>query len=256
MTNISAVILCGGYGTRITELTKSIPKPMIKINKKPIFIHIMEIYLKFGVRNFHLALGYKYEEFIKFFYKKNYNKYLKIIRKKKILELKTKLFNKNLKIYLHNTGKDTLTGGRLKRLKKYLNNTFFLTYGDGLANVNIKKLYNFHIINKKKITVTAVRPAGRFGVLKIKGNKVTNFKEKPQVSTGWINGGFFVIEPKFLNLIANDKTILEKEPLEKAAKEKSMLAFKHKGFWHCIDTLRDKIVIDEIVKSKGKIWLK
>ena len=140
-------------------------------------------------------------------------------------------------------------------MKKYLQNTFFLTYGDGLASVNIDKLLRFHNKGKKQVTVTAVRPAARFGVLSIDGDKVTNFKEKPQVNSGWINGGFFVIEPSFLNLIKDDKTILEKEPLEKVSKKGLMLAYKHKGFWHCIDTLRDKIQIEKIFKNKGKIWL-
>ncbi len=255
MINKDAVILCGGFGTRITELTRQIPKPMIKIGNKPIFIHIIEIYVKYGVNTFHLALGYKFEEFIKLFFRKQYSKNLKIFKKNKYLKVKKKMFNKEIIIYLHNTGKNTLTGGRLKRLKKYLNNTFFLTYGDGLANVNIKKLYNFHKNNKKQVTVTAVRPAARFGVLKIVENEVTSFKEKPQVNSGWINGGFFVMEPNFLDSIKNDKTILEKEPLEKAAKKKNMQAFKHKGFWYCIDTLRDKIQIEKILKSKGKVWV-
>ena len=255
MVSNDVVILCGGLGTRISELTRQIPKPMIKIGNKPIFLHIIEIYLNYGVSNFHLALGYKYEEFIKFFFRKQYLKKLRIFKKNKKISLKKKIGNRFIIINLYHTGKNTLTGGRLKRLKKYLQNTFFLTYGDGLASVNIDKLLRFHNKGKKQVTVTAVRPAARFGVLSIDGDKVTNFKEKPQVNSGWINGGFFVIEPSFLNFIKDDKTILEKEPLEKVSKKGLMLAYKHKGFWHCIDTLRDKIQIEKIFKNKGKIWL-
>ncbi|MDB9773822.1 sugar phosphate nucleotidyltransferase [Candidatus Pelagibacter sp. Uisw_106] len=256
MIKPDVVILCGGLGTRITELTKQIPKPMIKIGKKPIFMHIIDIYVHYNIKNFHLALGYKYEEFIKFFFKKAHSENLKKFRKNNHLQITRKIGNKKVNINLHYTGRNTLTGGRLKRLTNYLNDTFFLTYGDGLANVNINRLFSFHKKGKKQVTITAVRPGARFGVLSIKGNQVINFKEKPQVSSGWINGGFFVIEPSFLKLIKDDSTILEKEPLEIVAKKKSMQAYKHKGFWHCIDTLRDKIHIEKIVKEDGKVWIK
>jgi len=143
-------------------------------------------------------------------------------------------------VKLINTGPKTMTGGRLKRLSNYLKNeTFMMTYGDGVSNVNLKKLLKFHRKNKKMITLTAVRPPARFGVIKVKGNIVSYFKEKSKVDEGWINGGFFVIEPKFLNYIKNDKTYLEKEPLEKACKKKQLVAFKHSGFWQCVDTNRD-----------------
>ena len=256
MISKDAVILCGGLGTRIAEITRQIPKPMIKIANKPIFLHIIEIYANYGVSNFHLALGYKYEEFIKFFFKKKYSKKLRFFKKEKKISFSRKVANKKIMINLHYTGKNTLTGGRLKRLNKYIKSTFFLTYGDGLASVEIDKLFKFHKKSKKQVTVTAVRPAARFGVLSIDGNSVINFKEKPQVSSGWINGGFFVMEPNFLNLIKGDKTILEKEPLEKISKKGQMQAFKHRDFWHCIDTLRDKIQIEKIFKAKGKIWIK
>ena len=255
MISRDVVILCGGLGTRITEITRQIPKPMIKIANKPIFLHIVEIYANYGVSNFHLALGYKYEEFIKFFFRNNYSNQLRIFKKKKIISFSRRIANKKIMINLHHTGKNTLTGGRLKRLRKYIKSTFFLTYGDGLASVDIKKLFKFHKNSKKQVTVTAVRPAARFGVLTIEGNTVINFKEKPQVSSGWINGGFFVIEPNFLKLIKGDKTILEKEPLEKISKMRQMQAFRHRGFWHCIDTLRDKMQIEQIYKTKGKIWI-
>ena len=144
-----------------------------------------------------------------------------------------------------------MTGGRLKRMKKYVGNeTFMMTYGDGIANIDIKKLLNFHKKNKKLVTMTAVRPPARFGAIKIKGNKVKYFKEKSKIDEGWINGGFFVMESKFLNYIKNDKTYLEREPLEKITKKKELVAFKHEGFWQCMDTIRDKKILEEAIKSK------
>ena len=215
---MKVVILAGGFGTRLSEYTRTIPKPMIKVKGKPLIYHIMKNYAKYGFKDFYIALGYK-GHIIKKFFKKN-------------------SFNWN--INLVDTGKRTMTGGRLKRLRKYLKNqTFMMTYGDGLSNINIKKLVNFHKKNKKMVTLVAVRPPARFGALKLRGNSVTYFKEKSKVDEGWINGGFFVIEPKFLNYIKNDKTFLEKEPLEKVCKKKPLIAYKHDGFWQCVDTKRD-----------------
>ena len=223
------VILAGGFGTRISEHTKKIPKPMIQIHGKPIILYIMEHYAKFGFKEFYIALGYKGKIIKNFFAKKKFP----------------------WKINLIETGLKTMTGGRLKRLEKYLKDeTFMLTYGDGLSNINLNKLYNFHKRNKKMITLTAVRPPARFGALKIKGNYVSYFKEKSKLDEGWINGGFFVIEPSFLKLISNDNTFLEREPLEKATKRKNLLAYKHNGFWQCMDTVRDKIKLEEIMKKK------
>lgn len=223
------VILAGGFGTRISEHTKKIPKPMIQIHGKPIILYIMEHYAKFGFKEFYIALGYKGKIIKNFFAKKKFP----------------------WKINLIETGLKTMTGGRLKRLEKYLKDeTFMLTYGDGLSNINLNKLYNFHKRNKKMITLTAVRPPARFGALKIKGNYVSYFKEKSKLDEGWINGGFFVIEPSFLKFISNDSTFLEREPLEKATKRKNLLAYKHNGFWQCMDTVRDKIKLEEIMKKK------
>jgi glucose-1-phosphate cytidylyltransferase len=223
------VILAGGFGTRISEYTKTIPKPMIKINQKPIIVHIMEHYAKYGFNSFYIALGYK-GSVIKSYFK-----------------------NKKFKwdINLVDTGLKTMTGGRLKRLKKMLGNeTFLMTYGDGLSDVNLSKLLKFHKRNKKLVTLTAVRPPARFGAIKLNGNKVKTFKEKNKMDEGWINGGFFVIEPEFLNLIKNDETFLEREPLEKASSRSQLMAFKHKGFWQCMDTKRDKDKLEEILKNK------
>ncbi len=222
------VILAGGFGTRISEYSRTIPKPMIKINNKPIMIHIMEHYAKYGFKDFYIALGYK-GSIIKQYFKKN-------------------KFNWN--INLIDTGLKTMTGGRLKRLKKFLKNeTFFLTYGDGVSNVNIKRLMKFHLKSKKIVTLTAVRPPARFGALKLKGNIVKYFKEKSKLDEGWINGGFFVINPEFFNYIKSDKTFLEKEPLEKVTKIKQLAAFKHLGFWQCMDTKRDKEKLENILKK-------
>ena len=234
------IILAGGKGTRISEYTKTIPKPMIKINKKPILLHIINHYTKFGFKDFYIALGYKKNVITKFF--KNFKKINKPfnfkIKKKKIL------------ITLSDTGENTLTGGRLKRMKKFIkkDENFMFTYGDGVSNVNLKKLSLFHKKNKKIVTVTAVRPPARFGEITIRKQRVTRFKEKPQVTEGWINGGFFVANYKFFSFIKGDKTILEKEPLEKATYKKQLYAFMHKGFWKCMDTSRDKKVLEEIYK--------
>jgi len=227
--NMKVVLLAGGFGTRLSEYTNTIPKPMVKINGKPILLHIIKFYAKYGFKNFYIALGYKGEIIRKFF-------------KKKI---------SNLNINLVDTGKNTMTGGRLKRLKKYIGKeTFMMTYGDGLCNVNLNKLLKFHKKNRKLATLTAVRPPARFGAVKLKGNYVSSFKEKSSLDEGWINGGFFVIEPEFLKFIKNDNTYLEREPLEKISKKKQLAAFKHNGFWQCMDTKRDKDKLDMVLKSK------
>ena len=225
---MKVVILAGGFGTRISEYTKTIPKPMIKVKKKPMLIHIMEHYSKYGYKDFYIALGYK-GKIIKDYFK-----------------------NKNFKwnISLVDTGLKTMTGGRLKRLKKILGGEkFFMTYGDGLSDVNIKKLLNFHNRNRKMVTLTAVRPPARFGAIKLLGNKVKSFKEKSKIDEGWINGGFFVMEPEFLNLIKSDKTFLEKEPLEIVTKKKQLMAFKHTGFWQCMDSKKDKDKLEKILRK-------
>tara|TARA_B110000444_G_C18826716_1_gene590770 strand:- start:1399 stop:2100 length:702 start_codon:yes stop_codon:yes gene_type:complete len=227
---MKVVILAGGLGSRISEYTKTIPKPMISINGKPLIYYIMEHYAKYGFNEFYIALGYKGEIIKKYFHRKKVS---------------------NWKINLIDTGLKTMTGGRLKRLKKYLGDeTFMLTYGDGLSNVNLKRLLRFHKNNKKTVTMTAVRPPARFGAIKFKGNKVSYFKEKSKLNEGWINGGFFVIEPNFLKLIKNDKTIMEREPLEKTSKNGNLVAFKHYDFWQCMDTKRDKIILEETLKTK------
>lgn len=233
INKIKVVILAGGLGTRLPEYTKKVPKPMVKINNKPILIHIINHYIKFGFRDFIIAAGYKVNVIRKYF---------------KISPIK------KCKVRIIDTGIKSMTGGRLKRLKKYLvNDTFMMTYGDGLSNVNLRNLLKFHKRHKKLITLTAVRPPARFGAIKLEGNYAKTFKEKSRLDEGWINGGYFVIEPKFLELIKNDLTYLEKEPLEIAARKKQLLAFRHNDFWQCMDTKRDKDNLEKFFK-KGKIF--
>ena len=238
---MKTIILAGGKGTRISEYTKTIPKPMIKVGKKPILIHIIEHYSKYGHRDFFIALGHKSQ-----IVKNYFNKFKKLDE-----AFNYRLKNFNVSITLSYTGENTLTGGRIKRMAKFIskNENFMFTYGDGVSDVNIKKLVQFHKKNKKLITVTAVRPPARFGEITIKNNRVNTFKEKPQVTSGWINGGFFVSNYNFFKLIKNDSTILEREPLEQASKKNQLYAFKHKGFWKCMDTLRDKEVLEKINKQ-------
>ena len=232
---MKTVILCGGYGTRLSEETTIKPKPMVKIGNKPILEHIMSIYEYYGYNQFILALGYK-SEYIKKYYK-----------------------NKNKKnINLIYTGKDTKTGGRLLRLKNYLKNekTFMLTYGDGISNINIKQAIKFHKDHGKIATITAVRPPLSFGELKISRNKVKSFKEKPQVGQGWVNGGFFIFNNEVLNFIKDDQTMLEREPLEKLTMAGQLMAFEHKGFWKCMDTMRDKILLNKLWNKGNALWKK
>tara|TARA_Y100001970_G_C14231971_1_gene859196 strand:- start:1140 stop:1850 length:711 start_codon:yes stop_codon:yes gene_type:complete len=227
--NMKVVILAGGFGTRLSEYTKTIPKPMIDIDGKPILLHIMKHYAKYGFKDFYVALGYKGKIIKKFFKKKKFKWNINLI----------------------DTGSNTMTGGRLKRLKKMIGKeTFMMTYGDGVSNINLNKLIKFHKKNSRLVTLSAVRPPARFGALKLKGNFVKYFKEKSKLDEGWINGGFFVMEPEFLNFIKNDNTYLEREPLERITKKKQLAGYKHKGFWQCMDTKRDKDNLEKILKSK------
>ena len=230
---MKVVILAGGLGSRLSKYTNRVPKPMVKINNTPIIEHIMSIYKKYGFNDFIIAAGYKQEVIKKYF--KNNSQY---------------------KVEVVDTGKETLTGGRILRLKKILNNkTFMLTYGDGVADINLKKLLEFHKKNKKMVTITAVRPPSSFGVMEIKKNLVKNFKEKIQMTQGWINGGFFVIEPRFIKFIRNDYTILERDPLEKASSANELVAYKHKKFWHCMDTIKDKEGLEKLIQQNNAPWL-
>ena len=232
---MKVVILAGGFGTRLSEYTDTIPKPMVPVGGKPIIEHIMDIYSNHGHEDFYIALGYKGEKIKEHF----------------------KNSKKNWKVNLIDTGSDTFTGGRLKRLGKYLGNEdFLLTYGDGLSNIDINKLIRFHEDHGKLVTISAVRPPARFGSLSLKGSDVLKFKEKIQLNESWINGGYFVINPKFIDFIEGDNTVLESYPLEKVTDLNEIKAFKHEGFWQCMDHKLDKDLLDQMVKEKKAPWIK
>ena len=229
---MKVVILCGGVGSRLAEETKLIPKPMVKIGKLPIVQHIINYYKSFGYNDFILATGYKKEVLEKYYKNK-----------------------KNVRCIF--TGKNTLTGGRILRLKRYFkkNENFLLTYGDGLINQNLNKLLKFHIKHKKIATLTSVKPPARFGEVKINGNRVSSFEEKPQLQNNWINGGFFVFNSKIFNFISGDKMMLEREPFQKLTKIKNLMAYKHYGFWQCMDTMRDKKILENFWRKSKTPWI-
>ena len=227
------VILAGGLGTRISEETDYIPKPMVKIGNKPILWHIIKYYSVFGFTEFIICGGYKIN-FIKDFF----------IKKK----------NKSWNIKIVNTGKSSNTGERLKKIKKYIDNTFCLTYGDGLINININKLIHFHKKNKSLATLTAVKPIPHFGKMVLKGNKVINFYEKNKKKENWINGGFFVCEKNIFKYLVFKNPVFETEVLPVLAKQKLLGAYKHKDFWYCMDTLRDKRYLNNLWLSKKTPW--
>ena len=230
---MKAVILAGGYGTRISEESHLIPKPMIEIGGKPILWHIMKIYSTYKIDDFIICLGYKGEKIKKYFE-----------------QFDSELWN----IQLIDTGVDTMTGGRLKRIQDKIDNTFCVTYGDGLSDINLNDLISFHKEKKSLATLTAIHPPERFGVLELSEEYVTEFHEKHRGQSSWINGGFFVFEPGIFDYINDDTTILERAPLETLAKEKKLTAFKHNGFWHSMDTLRDKNNLENLWNSKKAPW--
>jgi len=231
---MKVILLAGGLGTRLSEYTDTIPKPMVQIGDKPMLWHIMNYFAQYDYKNFYVALGYK-GEIIKKYFSNTVEKW---------------------NINLIETGKKTMTGGRVKRLQKYIGNeTCMLTYGDGISNIDLNSLVKFHKSHGKLVTVSAVRPPARFGAIKLEKDRVISFKEKSKTEEGWINGGFFVIEPDFFNFIEGDDTYLEREPLERAAREKQLFAYKHNDFWHCMDTKRDLENLEEIYK-KGAPWLR
>ncbi len=232
---MKVVILCGGFGSRLGKETSVIPKPLVKIDKDPILIHILKLYYKHGYNDFILALGYK-GNFIKNFFKKNKFKF---------------------KVRTIFTGKKTLTGGRLLKLKKYLKkeNNFMLTYGDGISDQNIKQLEKFHLNHNKTATMTVVRPPVRFGEVTLKKDKIIKFKEKPQIKSSWINGGFFVFSNKIFKFLSKYNEMLERNPMEKLYKKNQLMAFRHHGFWQCMDTQRDKDLLIKLIKDKKAPWI-
>jgi len=256
---MKVVILAGGLGTRLSEETNIKPKPMVEIGGKPILWHIMKIYSHYGYNEFVICLGYKghviKEYFSNFFL---YHSDVTFNLANNQLEVHNSEAE-NWKITLVDTGKDSMTGGRIRRIQKYVNNsTFMLTYGDGVSNIDISKLVEFHKQHKKMVTVTAVQPESRFGVLDINAsNEVESFLEKPKGESGWINGGFFVCEPEIFKYIDGDSTSWEREPLENIAKDKGLAAFKHEGFWKPMDSLKDKQDLNnywDSDKAEWKVW--
>ena len=234
---MKTIILAGGYGTRFPEYTQKLPKPMIKVGKVPILTHIMRLFKSYGHNDFIIAAGYK-KNIIKNYYK-NSSEF------------------KDLKVI--DTGKSTMTGGRLLRLKSFFkkNENFFMTYGDGLCGLNLNKLIKFHNKHQNLASITAIHPPVRFGELKIRNNKVIKFDEKPDSQSSWINGGFFILNYKVFDYIKNDNTIFEREPLENISNKKKLMAFKYEGFWKCMDNLGDKKLLDKICKENKKVpWIK
>lgn len=251
---MKVILLAGGYGTRLSEYTDVIPKPMVPVGGKPLLWHIMQTYAKYGHKDFYVALGYKAEVIKDYFL--NY--------KALNSDFTVDLFSGNVnplqvdsvdwKVTLINTGDDSMTGGRVKRLQNLIGKeTCMLTYGDGVADIDLNSLLAFHRSHGKMITVSAVRPGARFGELEMDGPRVLSFKEKPQMHDGWINGGYFVVEPEFFDLIAGDSTMLEREPMEQATKAGELMAYRHEGFWHCMDTKRDHELLESLW-TEGAPW--
>jgi len=255
---MKAVILAGGFGTRLSEETINKPKPMIEIGGKPIIWHIMKIYSYYGVDEFIICCGYK-GEIIKEYFSNyfiynsdvtfDYNNNTAVFHDKKA---------EKWKVTLVDTGLETMTGGRIKKIHDFVKNEkyFCLTYGDGVADINISELINFHISQNKLATLTATQPLGRFGALDINNNDVINFKEKPKGDGVYINGGFFVLSPKVIKYIKDDYTSWEKEPLEWLARDSQLCAFKHDGFWQPMDTLRDKQYLEKLINTNSSPWIK
>jgi len=235
MNKIKAVILAGGVGSRIAEESKIKPKPMIEIGGKPIIWHIMKIYSFYGINDFIICCGYK-GEMIKEYFSEHDEKW---------------------SVSCIDTGLDTMTGGRLKKIEKMIDQTFCLTYGDTLNDVNILDLIKFHLKQNKFATITACRPSENYGILEIDKGLVTNFKEKPTRNDVWVNGGFFVLEPKIFDYIKDDSTVWEKEPLEGLTKKNQLSAYQHEGFYQHMDTMKEKKILNnlwEVNKAKWKIW--
>ena len=249
------VILAGGRGTRISEETLIKPKPLVEIGGLPIIWHIMKIYSSYGFNEFIICCGYKGYMIKEYF--SNYALHTSdttIDLKNKKIKVHKKT-TENWKITLIDTGEETMTGGRILRIKDYVGENFCLTYGDGLSNINIKKLINYHHTKKKLATLTVVRPSARFGTVKLdKDMMVSNFLEKAEGESSWVNGGFFVLNKKIFKYLKNDQTIWEREPMETLAKDNQLSAFKHEGFWQPMDTIREKELLDEMWYSNKALW--
>jgi glucose-1-phosphate cytidylyltransferase len=244
---MKVVLLAGGFGTRLSEYTELVPKPMVQIGGKPILWHIMKTYAHYGHKDFYVALGYKAEVIKDYFlnYKTLNSDFSVDLSSGKLTPHETN--SVDWQVTLVHTGDQSMTGGRVKRLKSYIGDEpFMLSYGDGVADINLDELLTFHKNHGKLVTVSAVRPSARFGELDLDGSKVKSFKEKPQMHQGWINGGYFVIQPEFLDYISGDEIMLEREPLEAVSKAGELMAYRHEGFWHCMDTKRDHELLESL----------
>lgn len=253
---MKVILLAGGYGTRMSEYTGLIPKPMVEIGRQPILWHIMNSYASYGHKEFFVALGYK-AHVIKEYFSKFHTVNSDFSVNLGTGELKAlKSSNLDWQVTLVDTGIDTMTGGRVKRMRNYVGNSepVLLTYGDGVSDIDIDALLNFHQSHGKMVTMSAVRPVARFGELEIVDNQVTSFEEKPQLHQGWINGGYFVVQPEFFDLIDGDMTMMEREPLEKATQMGELMAYKHKGFWQCMDTKRDHEMLKKLWEEGKAPW--
>ena len=254
---MKVIILAGGFGTRLSEYTETVPKPMVSVGGRPILWHIMRTYAHFGHKDFYLALGYK-AEFIKeyFLNYRSLNSDFTVDLGSGVVE-PHQADNSDWRVTLVQTGLDSMTGGRVKRLQSFIGNEpFMLTYGDGVADVDLGALLDFHRSHGKMVTVSAVHPGARFGELEIDSGRVKSFQEKPQLGQGWINGGYFVMQPEFFDLIAGDATILERDPLEAVAGMGELMAFRHEGFWQCMDTKRDRDYLETIWSSGNVPWMR
>jgi len=256
MKSTKVVLLAGGLGTRLSEETTTKPKPMVEIGGKPILWHIMKLYSHYGFNDFIVCLGYKGIYIKEFFY--HYFLHQSDVSfdfsKNEVNYLNSKA--ENWKITLADTGDFSMTGGRIKRIEKYIDtDTFLLTYGDGVSDLNIKNLVEFHESHGKLATLTAVQPSGKFGALNLDQSQITSFKEKPKGDGSWINGGFFVLNKKVIDLIPDDSTIWEQGPLETLASTHQLMAYKHSGFWKPMDTLRDKTELDEMAQKNQAPWM-
>ena len=257
---MEVVILCGGKGTRLSEETITKPKPMVEIGGKPILWHIMKSYSNYGYKKFILALGYKGYIIKDFFYNARINQSdftLKMDPLKPIVFHNTIIEN-DWEISFVDTGEETLKGGRLKKIEKHIkSDDFFVTYGDGVSNINLKSLYEFHMKSSKIATVSAVRPPSRFGELSLNGDNVESFEEKPQMNDGYINGGFFVFNKKLFSFLEDDDNCdLEFGALQKIAELGQMNAFRHNDFWQCMDNIREKNYLNQLAKEGNEYWLK
>lgn len=254
---MKVLILAGGFGTRLSEYTHEIPKPMVTIGNIPIIVHVMNLYAKYGYNEFIIATGYKSEVINDYFTKNAESIISKSKNFIKLNYISENKFKNQFIVTIVYTGEKTMTGGRVKRAQEYINeNEFMMTYGDGISDVNINLLVEHHKKNKKLATLSAVRPPVRFGELEIEGDLITRFAEKPRLQKGWINGGFFVLNKEIFKFIKGDEIMFEREPLEKLVELNQLIAFKHENFWQCMDNKRDKDMLEEMWENNNIPWLR